>query len=78
MGRAFTAEEDVPGKNDVVVVSHGMWQQRFAGDRGIVGRATTLNGAPATIIGVMPPGFAYPGGAEYWAPRATPSPPASC
>ncbi len=59
MGRAFTAEEDVPGKNNVVVLSHGMWQQRFGGDRGIVGRATTLNGAPATIIGVMPPGFAY-------------------
>ena len=70
MGRAFTAEEDVPGKNNVVVLSHGMWQQRFGGDRGIVGRSTTLNGAPATIIGVMPPGFAYPGGAEYWAPIA--------
>ena len=70
MGRAFTAEEDVPGKNNVVVLSHGMWQQRFGGDRGIVGRSTTLNGAPATIIGVMPPGFAFPGGAEYWAPIA--------
>ena len=70
LGRAFTAEEDVPGKNNVVVLSHGMWQQRFGGDRDIVGRSTTLNGAPATIIGVMPPGFAYPGGAEYWAPIA--------
>ncbi len=77
LGRAFTAEEDVPGKNNVVVLSHGMWQQRFAADRDIIGRSTTLNGAPATIIGVMPPGFAFPGGAEYWAPialdQATPS-----
>ena len=70
LGRAFTAEEDVPGKNTVVVLSHGMWQQRFGGDRNIVGRSTTLNGAPATIVGVMPAGFAFPGGAEYWAPIA--------
>ena len=70
LGRTFKPEEDVPGKNDVVIVSHGMWQQRFGGDRNIVGRTATLNGAAATIIGVMPPAFQFPSGAQYWAPIA--------
>jgi len=68
LGRTFKEDEDAPGKNDVVVLSHTTWQQRFGGDRAIVGRATTLNGAPATIVGVMPPGFQFPRGAEYWTP----------
>jgi putative ABC transport system permease protein len=70
LGRAFKQEEDVPGKSDVIVLSHVMWQQRFGGDRNIIGRTTTLNGTPATIIGVMPPAFQFPRGAEYWAPIA--------
>jgi putative ABC transport system permease protein len=70
LGRTFKQEEDTPGKNDVIVLSHGMWQQRFGSDRSIVGRTTTLNGTPATIVGVMPPAFQFPRGAEYWAPIA--------
>ena len=69
-GRGFTAEDDVPGRNNVVVLSHTMWLQRFGGDPNVVGRVTRLNGAPATIVGVMPAGFAYPAGAEYWTPIA--------
>jgi putative ABC transport system permease protein len=70
LGRAFKAEEDMPGKNDVIVLSHGTWQRRFGGDSNAIGRAMTLNGAPATIIGVMPKGFAFPADAEYWSPIA--------
>jgi putative ABC transport system permease protein len=70
MGRGFTAEDDVPGRSSVVVLSHMMWLQRFGGAADVVGRVTAFNGAPATIIGVMPAGFAYPAGAEYWAPIA--------
>ena len=70
LGGTFTVEHDVPGKTDVVVLSHAMWQQRFGGDRSIVGRAITLNGTPMTVLGVMPAGFQMPRDAEYWTPLA--------
>ncbi len=57
LGRTFTAEEDVPGKPPVVVLSHGFWQRRFGGNRDIVGQSLTLNGTSFAIIGVMPASF---------------------
>ena len=54
-GRAFAPEEFVEGKDRVVVLSHGLWQERFGGDRGIVGRTISLDNLPFTIIGIMPP-----------------------
>src|SRR3712207_4460025 len=54
IGRNFSAAEDRPGGEGVVLVNHQMWQQRFNGDRSAVGQALTLNGAPYTIIGVLP------------------------
>jgi putative ABC transport system permease protein len=68
LGRSFREDEDAPGSNHVVVLSHGMWQQRFGGDRNIVGRTIPLNGTPSTIVGVMPAAFQFPRDAEYWAP----------
>ena len=59
LGRSFRAEEDAPGKDAVIILSHGMWQRRFGGDPGILGRAITLSGTPVTVIGVMPAGFAF-------------------
>jgi putative ABC transport system permease protein len=59
LGRSFTPEEDRPGV-DVAVLSHGLWQTRFGGDRSIVGRAITLDRRPYTVVGVMPPGFDFP------------------
>ena len=56
-GRTFTPEEDRPG-NDVALVSHRLWQSRFGGDPGLVGRRVRISGEPKTIVGVMPPGFA--------------------
>ena len=71
LGRGFSAEEDAPGKADVIVLSHGMWQRRFGGDPGVLGRSISLNGAPFTIVGVMPAGFRFPSRqTEYWVPLA--------
>jgi putative ABC transport system permease protein len=70
MGRAFTAEEDRPGRADVVVMSHGLWRSRFAADPRIVGRRLRLDGVPRAVIGVMPPGFELYGHADLWSPLA--------
>ena len=60
LGRTFAPEEDQAGRDQVVLLSDGLWQRRFAGDRAIVGRRIQLNGLPYTVIGVMPPDFQYP------------------
>jgi hypothetical protein len=58
LGRAFRAEEDqVPGRDAVVILGHEFWEQQFAGDRSIVGRRVRLNGIVFTVIGVAPPQF---------------------
>jgi putative ABC transport system permease protein len=70
-GRTFTPEEDQPGANRVVVLSHGLWQRRFGSDRGILGRQLTLNGESATVVGVMPQHFQFPTREdELWVPIA--------
>ena len=68
-GRLFTYDEDKPGANPVVVLSHGLWQRRFGGDPNILEQTMTLDGRSFSVIGVMPPGFQFPRpGAELWAP----------
>lgn len=57
-GRTFTADEYTRGRNQVVVLSHGVWTGRFGADRSLVGRAIPLNGRPHTVVGIMPPQFA--------------------
>lgn len=56
-GRLFNAEDDRPGAATVVVISHGLWMRRFAGDPSIVGAPLQLDEEPATVIGVTEPGF---------------------
>jgi putative ABC transport system permease protein len=68
LGRAFLPEEDVPGGPRVVVLSQGIWRQRFGGRSDVLGRTLTLNGEPYTVIGVMPPGFEFPDGSQLWVP----------
>jgi putative ABC transport system permease protein len=73
IGRTFTADEDKPNSDRVVVLSHGLWQRRFGGDPKIVGNAITINGRPFTVIGVMPADFKQPRPeanrkAEMWTP----------
>jgi putative ABC transport system permease protein len=70
-GRAFTDEEDRPGNDGVVVIGHALWQRRFGGDPSVVGRGVTLDGRPATVVGVMPQGFRFPDAdTEIWKPIA--------
>ena len=59
-GRWFLPEEDQPGANRVVILSHRLWQRRFASDESIVGKTLTLNGQNFTVVGVMPRQFEFP------------------
>ncbi len=69
LGRDFTADEDKPGAPAaVVVLSHGFWQRKHGGDSQIVGKALTFNGRTYSVVGVMPPGFSFPGETELWTP----------
>ncbi len=73
LGRAFTAEEAARGQNQVIVLSHQFWQQRYGGDPGVLGRTLRLNGESVTIIGVMPSAFDYRKlwqGTSFWRPLA--------
>ena len=65
-GRAFLPEDGAAGAARVAVVSHGFWQKRSGGDPDLIGKALTLSGESATIIGIMPPDFKYPERAELW------------
>ena len=68
-GRTFAPDEGQPGKQNVVVLKHSLWQQRFGADPNIVNRTIRLDGKTLTVIGVMPPGFNFPfNGGEMWAP----------
>ena len=60
IGRQFTAEEDSPGKNTVMILSDGTWRSRFGGDPSVVGRTIDVDGQPTRVVGVMPASFAFP------------------
>ena len=70
LGRAYSEENEKPGEDRFVLLSHGFWQRRFGGSRDALGQKVELNGQPHEIIGVMPPGFQFPAGAEMWSPLA--------
>jgi putative ABC transport system permease protein len=70
LGRVFTRDEDKPGGPSVIVISYGLWQRRYGGDRNIIGREVNLGGK-TTVIGVLPAGFEFPISDEkqdYWEP----------
>ena len=81
-GRTFSTREDQPGGDQVVLLSYSLWQRRFGADRAVVGRSIMLDGRSCTVIGVMPPGFQFPGNtgtilniftappAQLWVPLA--------
>ena len=70
LGRNFVPEDDRPGAEPVVLLSHEVWETRYARDPGVVGRPVNINGRPHTIIGVMPPRFAFPENQRLWVPLA--------
>jgi predicted permease len=68
LGRDFTAEDNRPGAEKVAIVGHGLWQRDLGGAADVLGKGVRINGAPATIVGVMPRGFAFPVNEELWVP----------
>src|SRR5437588_8616040 len=71
LGRGFRTEEDQPGGNHVVIISHGLWQRRFGSDPGIIGKPINLNGESFTVVGVMPRTFQFPTRRDQlWVPIA--------
>ncbi|MBC7895729.1 MAG: ABC transporter permease [Cytophagaceae bacterium] len=71
LGRAFRPEEEVPGRDAVVMLSHGVWAQRFASDSAVIGRSLKVNARSVTVIGVMPPSFSLSSEDEaMWSPLA--------
>ena len=68
LGRGFLKDEDLPGADNVVIISYGIWQKDFSGDSDIIGRSMLLNSVPHTIVGVMPQEFKFPRRAELWFP----------
>jgi putative ABC transport system permease protein len=68
LGRAFTNEEEIFGNHRVALISHALWQRRFAA-ADVIDQAVTINGLPYTIVGVLPRGFSYPNPAvNLWTP----------
>lgn len=59
-GRPFDETETVPGREAVLIITHGLWQGRFGGDPDIIGRQVYLDGRPNEIVGVLPPTFRFP------------------
>lgn len=87
LGRLFTREEDQPGHDHEVLLSDALWRDRFGSSPEVIGRVIDLNGAPFTVIAVMPPGFSFPHAnempesfsfpreAQLWVPAALPAVP---
>ncbi|AGY60600.1 ABC transporter permease [Gloeobacter kilaueensis] len=71
LGRDLSPEEEKTGHDRVVLLSYRLWQERFGGNPAVLGRVITLQARPYTVIGVLPPGFAFPRDkTEIWVPLA--------
>jgi len=69
LGRTFRPGEDQPGQDQVVILSHALWQHRFGGDAGVIGRPIEIDGIKRQIVGVMPASFQLPSAAiQLWLP----------
>jgi putative ABC transport system permease protein len=69
-GRGFEPADDREGAARVALISDALWERRYSRDVRAIGNAITVDGAPATIIGVMPPDVKFPGRADLWLPHA--------
>lgn len=71
LGRLFHLGTRSTSASRLALLSHAFWQQRFGGARSILGRSITVNGAPLTVVGILPPGFRAPDGSrDLWVPMA--------
>ena len=73
LGRGFTPQEEGPSPAPVMMLSYGLWASSLGSDRDIVGKTLIVNGAPLTVIGVMPPGFGQPTPTDIWLPFDIPA-----
>jgi len=70
LGRVFSPEEDQPGRSNVVVLSHRLWQEHFGSNPAIVGHNIQMDGQSYLVAGVMPTSFQFPDFAQMWTPMA--------
>jgi len=68
LGRNFTAQEEGPSPAPVILISHALWANALGSSPDVVGRTLAINGAPHTVIGVLPPGFSQPALTDVWLP----------
>jgi predicted permease len=68
LGRGFREGDDRPGAAPVILLSYDVWQERYRGSRDVVGATLRVNGAPRTVIGVMPANFGFPFREAAWVP----------
>src|SRR5258707_6864762 len=70
LGRTFLPEEEVPGRNQEIILGYGLWEQRYASDPNILKRVIKVDGKSFNVVGVMKKGFDFPMPAEAWIPLA--------
>ncbi|MFA5056858.1 MAG: ABC transporter permease, partial [Opitutaceae bacterium] len=75
IGRDLTAADNQPGAEKVAIISHDLWQHDFGATRDVIGKSVRINGKPATIVGVMAPGFTFPLNEQLWVPLYSEFPP---
>src|SRR5690606_10221169 len=68
LGRDFVASDEAADAAPVLIVSHSYWMGRLGGQPDVIGRTVRLDGAPATIVGVLPEGFGFTQGTDVWKP----------
>jgi predicted permease len=67
-GRDFSVTDNRAGAEKVAIISYQLWQRDFGGGREVIGKSVRINGKPATVVGIMPPGFAFPVNEQFWLP----------
>lgn len=70
MGRTFLPEEELPGRDQEIILSYGLWERRYGSDPNILNKIVKVDGKSFTIVGVMDKGFDFPMPVEAWMPLA--------
>ena len=68
LGRAFHEDEGLPGAPLSIIIGYHVWVNDFGGDSNVLGRTLRVNGEPARVVGIMPPGFKFPEHQDVWVP----------
>ncbi len=68
LGRTFSPDQEQPGRDQVAVISYGLWQNRFSADPRVLDATLNLNGVPYKVVGVMPQDFSFPRATQVWVP----------